>query len=65
MNTAHVPHHRQPSLRLLIAVSRLRNGQTPEHVARTMRLPPALVTLLADELDARELQPPNAGEDCD
>lgn len=46
----------RPSLRLLIAASRLSAGQTPEDVATALRLPLALVTLIAEELTNR--QPP-------
>jgi hypothetical protein len=50
----------RPSLRLLVAASRLRHGQSPEDVAREMRLPTAFLMLMADELHRRDdpSQPP-------
>jgi hypothetical protein len=54
MNNTRAPRDRRPSLRLLVAASRLRDGQDPEQVAHLTRVPLALVTLLADELRARE-----------
>ena len=43
----------RPSLRLLVAAARLRDGEPVEQVAEQMRLPVALVALIADELRNR------------
>lgn len=55
--TARDARDQRPSLRLLVAASRLRAGERPEQVARVMRLPTAFVMLMADELHRRSDPP--------
>lgn len=50
-----------PSLRLVIAASRLRDGENPERVAQATKVPIRLVRLIAEELDHCEQRPIHAG----
>jgi hypothetical protein len=53
MSTTRSPHGPRASLRLLMAIARLRAGEPPRQVAEKLRLPTALVTLISDELRRR------------
>lgn len=48
-----VDHDRRPSLRLRVALTRLRHGEDPADVAAATKVPLALVEVLADELTHR------------
>jgi hypothetical protein len=54
MAATRTPRENRPSLRLLIAASRLRSGHPADEVARDLRIPPALVALIAEEQQRRE-----------